>query len=107
MTNDTTIPILDAAHTRAALPFGTLIPALREAFASGARVPPRHHHHIPQPDGTEATLLLMPAWQAVAFLGVKIVSVFPGNSAKGFPACIPPTCSATAARGDRWTAVEV
>ena len=35
-------------------------PALREAFAGGARVPPRHHHHIPQPDGTEATLLLMP-----------------------------------------------
>jgi ornithine cyclodeaminase len=85
MTKAPAITILDAAQTRAALPFGTLIPALREAFASGARVPPRHHHHIPQPDGTEATLLLMPAWQDAGFLGVKIVSVFPGNSAKGLP----------------------
>ena len=48
-------------------------------------MPQRHHHSIPQPDGTDATLLLMPAWQVGGFLGIKIVSVFPGNSAKSLP----------------------
>jgi ornithine cyclodeaminase/alanine dehydrogenase-like protein (mu-crystallin family) len=66
------------------LPFAALIAGLRAAFAAGAEVPPRHHHAIARPDGRDATLLLMPAWDA-AFLGVKIVSVFPENSAKGLP----------------------
>lgn len=82
---DMAIAPIDARRTREALPFAALIPTLREAFASGATVPPRHHHHIPLPDGTEATLLLMPAWQQGGYLGIKIVNVFPGNSAKGLP----------------------
>ena len=36
----------DAEQCRAALPFRTLIPALREAFAQGATVPLRHTHTI-------------------------------------------------------------
>ncbi|MDB5716572.1 MAG: ornithine cyclodeaminase family protein [Sphingomonadales bacterium] len=77
---------LNAERTADALAFPSLIPALRDAFASGASVPLRHHHAIPQPDGTIATLLLMPAWQDGGFLGVKIVSVFPGNAARNVPA---------------------
>ena len=77
--------ILDAAQTAAALPFGRLIPALREAFVSGAEVPLRHRHDIAQPDGTTAVLLLMPAWRANGLMGVKVVSVFPGNGARGLP----------------------
>jgi ornithine cyclodeaminase len=75
--------ILDAPQTSAALPFTQLIPALREAFRSGANVPLRHRHDIAQPDGTTAALLLMPAWHANGRLGVKVVSVFPGNGARG------------------------
>ena len=78
--------ILDAAQTAAALPFERLIPALREAFVSGAEVPLRHRHDMAQPDGTTAALLLMPAWRAGGFLGVKVVSVFPGNGERGRPA---------------------
>jgi ornithine cyclodeaminase/alanine dehydrogenase-like protein (mu-crystallin family) len=78
--------ILDAAQTAAALPFERLIPALREAFVSGTQVPLRHRHDMAQPDGTTAALLLMPAWRAGGFLGVKVVSVFPGNGARGRPA---------------------
>jgi ornithine cyclodeaminase/alanine dehydrogenase-like protein (mu-crystallin family) len=78
--------ILDAAQTAAALPFERLIPALREAFVSGAHVPLRHRHDMAQPDGTTAALLLMPAWRAGGFLGVKVVAVFPGNGARGRPA---------------------
>jgi ornithine cyclodeaminase/alanine dehydrogenase-like protein (mu-crystallin family) len=81
------IPIMGADATRHALQFGRLIPALRSAFASGANVPLRHHHFIPQPDGTKAVFLLMPAWQEPGrgYLGVKIVSIFPGNTARGIP----------------------
>ena len=78
--------ILDAAQTAAALPFERLIPALRETFVSGAEVPLRHRHDMAQPDGTTAALLLMPAWRTGGFLGVKVVSVFPGNGARGRPA---------------------
>jgi len=75
--------VLDAARTAAALPFERLIPALRAAFVTGAEVPLRHRHDMPQLDGTTASLLLMPAWRASGFFGVKVVSVFPGNSARG------------------------
>ena len=73
--------ILDAEQTRAALPFGPLIAALREAFAAGAETPERHHHALPG----DATLLLMPAWNA-RLLGTKLVTVHPANPARGLPA---------------------
>ena len=81
------LKVIDAERTRRALPFAQLIPALREAFASGVQVPLRHHHAIPQSDGTSATLLLMPAWhESGGYLGVKIATVFPGNAQRQLPA---------------------
>jgi ornithine cyclodeaminase len=77
--------IFDAVQTAAALPFDRLIPALREAFVSHAEVPLRHRHDIAQPDGVTASLLLMPAWRTTGLMGVKVVSVFPGNGARGLP----------------------
>lgn len=76
--------IVDAARTRASLPFDRLIPALREAFTVGADVPVRHHHFIPQPDGSTATVLIMPAWRQ-EFLGIKIVTIFPENGKRNLP----------------------
>ena len=76
--------VIDAARTRASLPFDRLIPALREAFTAGADVPLRHHHFMPQPDGSTATILIMPAWQR-AFVGIKIVTIFPENGKKALP----------------------
>ncbi len=75
--------ILGLEETRAALPFGPLVEALREMFAQGCEMPVRHHHTMQVPGEPDATLLLMPAWQTGAHLGVKIVGVFPGNSARG------------------------
>jgi ornithine cyclodeaminase/alanine dehydrogenase-like protein (mu-crystallin family) len=72
--------LLDAAATRAALPFERLIPALRALFAQGCEVPRRHVHELPG-----VTSLLMPAWQAGGFYGVKVVNVAPGNAARGLP----------------------
>lgn len=83
--NPTPAPIvIDAARTRASLPFGRLIAALREAFTTGADVPLRHHHFMPQPDGSTATILIMPAWQR-AFVGIKIVTIFPENGKRALP----------------------
>lgn len=70
-----------------ALAMPSLIAALDRAFRGGITAPPRHHHEVPRPDGN-ATLLLMPAWSAGEvgdFLGVKTVSVFPGNRSRGLP----------------------
>jgi ornithine cyclodeaminase len=79
-----------AAHEiDAALSFPTLIEALRDAFRGDTVVPTRHHHRIARP-GNEATLLLMPAWEmrAGGYAGVKIVSVYPGNPARGRPSVV-------------------
>ena len=62
-----------------------LVDCLREAFREGASAPMRHRHAVPAPGG-EATLLLMPAWQAGRSLGVKVVTVFPGNVSRGLSA---------------------
>lgn len=76
----------DAQRLRTVLDWEALIAALREMFATGCESPTRHHHTVPVPGEPDATLLLMPAWRRGAYLGVKIVNVFPGNSDRGQPA---------------------
>jgi ornithine cyclodeaminase len=46
-------------------------------------MPVRHHHTIDVPGEADATLLLMPAWTVGEFIGVKLVTVFPGNAERG------------------------
>jgi ornithine cyclodeaminase len=82
--------LIDAPAVEAALPFDTLVNALRQAFAAGAEVPQRHVHTMPDGAGGKVTSLLMPAWTAPTagdggFYGVKIVNVAPGNAARGLP----------------------
>ncbi len=78
--------IIDAAATREALPFDRLIPALRAMFVAGCEVPLRHTHTLADAAGNAAgTLLIMPAWQPGACLGIKTVGIFPGNAGRGLP----------------------
>src|SRR5438128_1918016 len=77
--------VIDQQATQRALGFDRLIAVLRQAFAGGTKVPRRHHHHIPQPDGTTGVLLLMPAWQDAGYLGIKLVNIFPGNAKRDLP----------------------
>lgn len=82
-------PDLDRLFT-----FPELVETLRLAFREGAvTAPVRHHHRIELAGEPAATLLLMPAWDdrsapqagAASFMGVKIVSIHPGNSRRGKP----------------------
>ncbi len=88
------------------LTYELLVDALADAFCGDIAVPVRHHHTLAQP-GTDATLLLMPAWTQARpakvgtgfasgrapelnsagerFLGCKIVTVFPDNANAGKP----------------------
>lgn len=73
------IPFIDAGAAHAVLDWRVLIDALREAFRAGANAPVRSSYPV-TPAGDR--LLLMPAWDASS-LGVKIVTVYPGNPARG------------------------
>lgn len=79
--------VVGAAEIDRVLTFPAMIEALAQAFSGSIVGPERHHHTVPQ-TGPHATLLLMPAWTTgttPAFLGVKSVSVFPSNAARGLP----------------------
>ena len=84
----------DGAAVDGRLTYPGLVDILEAAFRKGAIAPLRHHHAIALDGRPEATLLLMPAWEASApggqsagrYLGVKAVTVFPDNAARGKPA---------------------
>ena len=73
--------IIDAFTTRQSLGFKPLIAALEQMFIEGCEVPPRHNHAV----GDALTVLIMPAWQPGAYLGIKTVNIAPGNSLLGLP----------------------
>jgi ornithine cyclodeaminase len=82
-----TLRLIGASEVHAALEWEQLVEALRQMFRSGCTVPIRHHHRIPVAGGSDdATLLLMPAWQAGKHIGVKIATVFPSNGERALPA---------------------
>ncbi len=72
------IRFLNATDVHAALPWTALAEALERAFARGAEVPVRHAHAL----GGDDALLLMPAWNG-QLIGTKLVTVMPGNAARG------------------------
>ncbi|WP_111747850.1 bifunctional Delta(1)-pyrroline-2-carboxylate/Delta(1)-piperideine-2-carboxylate reductase [Salinisphaera orenii] len=74
---------LTAEQIRAHLPWQALTDALDDIFRTDVVAPLRHVHDIPVADGPDAALLLMPAWIANEYIGVKQVNVFPGNNTRG------------------------
>ncbi|WP_323771934.1 ornithine cyclodeaminase family protein [Antarctobacter sp.] len=70
----------------AVLDWPDLIGQLRDWYRSNAvQAPDRQVLSIAQPDGSEASLLIMPAWVPGDSIGVKVVTFFPDNAAKGRP----------------------
>jgi ornithine cyclodeaminase len=80
------IPFVSAETLDAKLDYPSLIAALRKAFAADWTVPVRHHHGVPIPGEADQTLLLMPAWEGGRSVGIKIVTITPGNGARNLPA---------------------
>lgn len=84
LSSASSMKIFDAARTAELLPWGAVVDALETGFRDGCEMPVRHHHRVQAPAGEpDATLLLMPAWTAGGYLGVKIATAFPGNASRG------------------------
>lgn len=84
--------VASADETEASLQYRALIDQLRSAFAIGCEVPVRHNHRIKNGQEPDATLLLMPSWHGPGlkerYLGVKLVTIYPGNIKKGMPGLV-------------------
>ncbi|HLW23948.1 MAG TPA: ornithine cyclodeaminase family protein [Steroidobacteraceae bacterium] len=78
---------LDATAIAQRLQRPALIDALEAAFRAPHRAPARQQYALdrPQSNAPGGTLLVMPAWNA-RVCGIKIVTVFPDNAARGLPA---------------------
>ena len=70
----------DQAAVARALPYPALIDALATGLQQPIESPLRSHY---EPNGDASTVLIMPAWKAQQMMGVKLVSIWPGNSARG------------------------
>jgi ornithine cyclodeaminase len=70
----------DQAVVAHALPYPALIDALATGLQQSIESPARS---VYTPNGDSSAVLIMPAWKAHENMGVKLVSIWPGNSAKG------------------------
>ncbi|MGY2050222.1 bifunctional Delta(1)-pyrroline-2-carboxylate/Delta(1)-piperideine-2-carboxylate reductase [Methylobacterium sp. JK268] len=73
--------IVSADEVDAALTPDRVTEALADVFRGQATAPPRHVHTLPDTFG-DATLFLMPAWDA-EHIAVKVLTLHPGNAARG------------------------
>lgn len=69
------------------LTYPELIGALHEIFLSNYTLPLRHHHFYTNAEGNQNTLILMPVWNE-EYIGMKQVTVAPGNKEKNLPAVL-------------------
>jgi ornithine cyclodeaminase len=77
---------LDAREVASRLGRAPLVDALDRAFRSEIHAPDRQHYAVGDSPAGKDVLLIMPAWQAGGFIGVKLTTVFPDNAAHGRPA---------------------
>lgn len=73
---------LDFDRVHAQVSVKDLVPSMRQAFAAPPVSPQRYHYDL-DCDGDGRTLLIMPAWRSASSIGVKVSTVFPGNTRKG------------------------
>ena len=78
-----TMRYFDAAAIRERLPWPRMLAALDAMLKDDVAAPLRAHHPIDVPGEPTASLLLMPAWRLGQRIGVKLVTVFPGNAQRG------------------------
>ena len=76
----TSMQFFDQAAVAQALPYPALVDALAAGLQQAIVSPPRM---VCTPNGDSSAVLIMPAWKAHERMGVKLVSIWPGNSARG------------------------
>jgi ornithine cyclodeaminase len=76
--------IIAAAQIDAALDTSVLAERLRRAFRRRADAPAPVRYRVGGPD-SEDTLILSPAWEERRFVGLRIETEFPNNTARGLP----------------------
>ena len=64
-------------------PYGDLVEALAKGLGEPIESPPRSHFN---PNHDASAVLIMPAWRPHQIMGTKIVSIWPGNNARGLSA---------------------
>lgn len=77
--------VISADDLHRVLDYASLIDRLDAYFRSGNTRQEHVHYPVNAPGGAEATLIMMPCWEEGAYIGVKIVNVFPDNGARGLP----------------------
>jgi ornithine cyclodeaminase/alanine dehydrogenase-like protein (mu-crystallin family) len=78
--------VFTAEEVNSGLGYERLVAALHEAFRRNDVERPLRNVHQVLGGEAPAVLLTMPAWREGDIIGVKLVNVFPGNSAKGLSA---------------------
>lgn len=71
---------IDKAEVERLTPYGLLIDALARGLREPVESPARSHF---KPNQDASTVLIMPAWRPFGLMGTKIVSIWPGNNARG------------------------
>lgn len=92
--------VIDAEETLRALDFPGLMDAIAEQFRVGAELPLRHHHNMTKNGEDDATILIMPAWEKDGYLGIKLVTVTPGNLDRGLPSVMASYALSSAVTGE-------
>ena len=80
--------VVDAETVHALLDYPSLVEALRETFRRGVDRLDRMVLTQERPEGGQNDWLLLPAWQFDRHFGAKLVSVFPGNEARGLASMV-------------------
>jgi ornithine cyclodeaminase len=73
---------LDFDRVHAQVSVKDLIAPMRRAFLAPPMSPRRNHYDL-DGEGDGRTLLIMPAWRSATSIGVKVTTVFPGNTQRG------------------------
>ena len=79
------LPFVTADLISEILSYDKLIPAIKQAFAMTCHSPERGHYQMGGDWKRDAQMLIMPAWRSDHYFGVKILSLYPDNPAKGVP----------------------
>lgn len=78
------VQVFDAESLRELLSWSELIDGIAELLGDpDAQSPERHVHTVSRPGADEDLLLLMPAWITGKLMGVKAVTFFGSNTARG------------------------